>query len=175
MTTVWLDPLARRRIAHEAARFRLLETGGPLFGYGDDERLTVVAVGGPGAKARHRPLSFVPDRAAVVRAIDAVWRVGERRYRYLGSWHTHPCGRPTPSGRDRKTTREMSRDDGVRLPRPLILIQATWPTRRVARDSDLRAHHWDANRDDLIPATLVDVRDGEREWPILEIAWDELS
>ncbi len=169
MTTVWLDPNARRQIAREAARFRLVETGGPLFGFGEEERLTVVAAGGPGPKARHRPMSFVPDRGAVTEAIDFVWTEGERRYRYLGSWHTHPRGRPTPSGRDRQTAREMSEDEGVALARPLILIQSTWPTRRLVRDIDLRAHHWDRARDDLVPATLIDVRDAERDWPILEL------
>lgn len=172
MTTVWLDPVARRQIAREAARFRVVETGGPLFGFGDEERLIVMGAGGPGAKARHRPMSFVPDRAAVAWAIDHVWTAGEQRYRYLGSWHTHPRGRPTPSGRDRQTAREMSHDEGVELARPLILIQSTWPTRRLVRDSDLRAHHWDPARDDLIAATLIDVRDEERDWSILDVPWD---
>lgn len=169
MTTIWLDPDARRKIAHEAKRFRFQETGGPLFGFGDDDSLVVVAAGGPGPRARHRPVSFVPDREAVERAIDRVWAVGERRYRYVGSWHTHPRGRPTPSRRDRQTAREMSQDAGLNLPRPLIMIQSTWPGRRIVRDRDLRAHHYDPVGADLVPALVRSIPEDEREWDPIEL------
>lgn len=169
MSTLWLDPDARGKITAEAARHRFVETGGPLFGFYDDEALVVVAAGGPGPHARHRPMSFVPDRRAVGRAIDRVWELGERRYRYLGSWHTHPRGRAAPSGRDRATAREMSRDPGVNLSRPLILIQSTWPGRRVNRDSDLRAYHWDLQRSDLVRVPIRLLSEEERDWEPLEI------
>jgi integrative and conjugative element protein (TIGR02256 family) len=169
LTTIWLDPDARRKIAYEAKRFRFQETGGPLFGFGDDDSLVVVAVGGPGPRARHRPMSFVPDREAVERAIDQVWAAGERRYRYVGSWHTHPRGRPTPSRRDRQTAREMSPDAGLNLPRPLIMIQSTWPGRRIIRDRDLRAHHYDPVRADLVPALVRSIPEDERDWDPIEL------
>ena len=169
MSTVWLDPDARRTITVEALRYRFVETGGPLFGFGDDDALVIVAAGGPGRRARHRPMSFVPDRAAVERAIDYVWEAGARRYRYLGSWHTHPRGRAVPSGRDRATAREMSRDAGLNLPRPLILIQSTWPGRRVIRDSDLRAYRLDVERSDLVVAVVRPLADEQRDWQPLEL------
>ena len=50
-----------------------------IFGFGDDTSLVVIAAGGPGPRARHRPMSFVPDRHAIERAIDRIWDVGERR------------------------------------------------------------------------------------------------
>jgi integrative and conjugative element protein (TIGR02256 family) len=169
LTTVWLDPNARRKIAREAKRFRFLETGGPLFGFGDEDALVVVTAAGPGPRARHRPMSFVPDRDAVERAIDRVWELGERRYRYLGSWHTHPRGRAAPSRRDRLTAGEMSEDAGLSLPRPLILIQSTWPGRRIVRDRDLRAHYYDPLRADLVPALVRAITGAEREWDPIEL------
>ena len=153
----------------EARRFQFRETGGPLFGFGDDDALVVVAAGGPGPNARHRPMSFTPDRFAVARAIDHVWDAGEQRYRYLGSWHTHPFGRAAPSTRDTDTARGMANDADVALARPLILIQATRPGRRVIRDVDLRAHHWLPADDALIATEIRILRDEECEWPEIEL------
>lgn len=161
---MWLDLDARRKITSEATRYRFVETGGPLFGFGDEEALVVVAAGGPGPRARHRPMSFVPDRRAVEQAIDRVWEEGEQRYRYLGSWHTHPRGRAVPSHRDRATAGEMSSDQGLDLARPLILIQSTWPGRRVIRDSDLRGYRWDVRGEDLADAVICLLPDEARDW-----------
>jgi hypothetical protein len=114
-------------------------------------------------------MSFIPDRKAVERAIDYVWEAGEQRYRYLGSWHTHPRGRAVPSGRDRATAREMSRDAGLNLLRPLILIQSTWPGRRVTRDTDLRAYRFDVARRHLVDAAVHPLPEEERDWKPLEL------
>jgi hypothetical protein len=114
-------------------------------------------------------MSFSPDRDAVKRAIDYVWETGQRRYRYLGSWHTHPLGRAIPSGRDRATAREMSEDDELLLPEPLILIQSTWPGRRVVRSTDLRGYKWDGESRDLLGVPLRTLTEDERPWPLLEI------
>lgn len=159
----------RQTVARETRRFRFRETGGPLFGFGDDD-LVVIAAGGPGPNARHGPMSFVPDRAAVGRAIDQVWREGEQRYRYLGSWHSHPRGRAIPSRRDRTTARGMSEDSALLLARPLILIQATRPTRRVALDRDLRGYRWATIDNDLVGIELRDLKISDRDWPVLTIA-----
>lgn len=170
--TVWLDPNARAQIEREAARQRLVETGGPLFGFAGDGDLVVIGAGGPGPRARHRPTSFRPDREAVDRAIERAHAASKQRYRYLGSWHTHPFGRATPSGRDIATARDISRDEPVDLPQPLLLIQATLPTRRTLRDSDLRAYHWSTDLDTLLAMPLTIVRDDERQYPMLDVDWD---
>jgi integrative and conjugative element protein (TIGR02256 family) len=169
LSTIWLDPDARHKVTAEAKRFRFVETGGPLFGFGDDDALVIVAAGGPGPRARHRPMSFVPDRDAVERAIDHVWEAGERRFRYVGSWHTHPRGRAVPSGRDRLTARDMSRETRLALPRPLLLIQSTWPGRRVIRDSDLRAYRWDPGDERLVKGEVRLLNDEARDWEPLDV------
>ena len=146
---VWLDRDARAQIEREARRYRLRETGGPLFGFDDQDtdQLVVVGAGGPGPRAKHRRRLFVPDRNAVDRAIARVHQASDGRYAFLGSWHTHPLGRPLPSKIDIATAREIAGDEAADLPRPLLLIQATNPLRRTLRDRNLRAYRWE-------PATM---------------------
>jgi integrative and conjugative element protein (TIGR02256 family) len=170
--TVWLDPLARHQIEREASRRRFVETGGPLFGFEVDDDLVVIGAGGPGPNARHRPRSFRPDRDAVDRAITEVQEASERRYRYLGSWHTHPFGRAWPSGTDLAAARGISEEPEVLLPRPLVIIHATWPTRRTFRDRDLRAFRWMPPLSELIAIDLRVPREGERRHPIVDLDWD---
>jgi hypothetical protein len=63
----------------------------------------------------------------------------------------------------------MSEDAGLSLPRPLILIQSTWPGRRIVRDRDLRAHYYDPLRADLVPALVRAITGAEREWDPIEL------
>jgi integrative and conjugative element protein (TIGR02256 family) len=170
--TVWLDPVARHQIEREASHRRFVETGGPLFGFEADEDVVVIGAGGPGPNARHRPRSFRPDRDAVDRAITRVQKASERRYRYLGSWHTHPFGRARPSGTDVAAARGIGEEPEVLLPRPLVVIHATWPTRRTFRDRDLRAFRWMPPLSALVPIDLRVPREGERRHPVLDLDWD---
>jgi integrative and conjugative element protein (TIGR02256 family) len=132
MTVVWLDERAREVIRTEAKKRRFLETGGALFGYeGDDGDVVVARAFGPGRRAKHRRRSFAPDRQETARLIRRVWQDSERRYRFLGSWHTHPHGRAVPSGVDTETARDLASQDDLRLPEPVVVIQATRGVRHV--------------------------------------------
>lgn len=173
--TVWLDPLARHQIEREASRRRFVETGGPLFGFEAEDDLVVIGAAGPGRKARHRPRSFRPDREAVDRAITRVLQASERRYRYLGSWHTHPFGRARPSGTDFAATRGISEEPEVLLPRPLLIIHATWPTLRTFRDRDLRAFQWMPPLSALVAIDVRVPREAERPYPVLDLDWDAVG
>jgi integrative and conjugative element protein (TIGR02256 family) len=172
--TVWLDPAARHQIEREASRRRFVETGGPLFGFEADDDVVVIGVGGPGPNGRHRPRSFRPDRDAVDRAIACVHEASEGRYRFLGSWHTHPFGRPRPSGTDLLAARGISAEPEVVLPRPFVIIHATWPTRRTFRDRDLRAFRWEPALSGLVAIDVRIVREDERRHPVLDVDWDEV-
>jgi integrative and conjugative element protein (TIGR02256 family) len=169
--TVWLDRDARVQIEREARRYRLRETGGPLFGFDepDTDQLVIVGAGGPGPGAKHRRRLFVPDRDAVDRAIACVHQASDGRYAFLGSWHTHPLGRPLPSKTDIETAEEIARDEATDLPRPLLLIQATNPLRRTLRDRYLRAYRWDAptSRLALWPIVVVE----ELTYPLPALDW----
>jgi integrative and conjugative element protein (TIGR02256 family) len=172
--TVWLDPLARHQIEREALCRRFVETGGPLFGFESDDDVVVVGAGGPGPNARHRPRSFRPDRDAVDRAIARVHDASDRRYRFLGSWHTHPFGRARPSGTDLAAARGISEEPEVLLPRPLVIIYATWPPRRTFRDRDLRAFRWMPSLSGLVAVDVRVIREPERRHPVLDLDWDAL-
>ena len=169
--TTWLDVEARGQIEREARRYRLRETGGPLFGFDDEDtdQLVIVGAGGPGPRATHRRRVFIPDRAAVDRAIARVHEASDGRYAFLGSWHTHPLGRPAPSATDIATAREVAADPETDLPRPLVLIQATNPLRRTLRDRDLRAWRWSLLDDRLELAPLAVVR--EPTYPRVDLDW----
>lgn len=163
---VWLDGEARRQIHIEATRRRLVETGGPLFGFdGEGEDVVIVAALGPGPRAKHRPRSLIPDRQATQAAIQLVYERGQGRYRYIGSWHTHPLGSPVPSERDVRTARDISTQDDVALPRPLILIQSSRPRVRLVRIGEIVAYRWTPAQHALVPADIVIVKETERTYP----------
>jgi integrative and conjugative element protein (TIGR02256 family) len=167
---VWIAREARAQIEREARRFRLRETGGPLFGFDDEatDDVVIVGAGGPGPRAKHRRRLFIPDRSAVGRAIARVHEASTGRYAFLGSWHTHPLGRPRPSPTDVTTARDVAGDVATALPRPLVVIQATNPLRRTLRDRDLRAYRW--TPPGLVLAQLV-VLD-ELTYPPTPVDWD---
>lgn len=171
MTIVWLDVVARAQIEHESRRHRLCETGGPLFGFHEDRtaQVVIVGAGGPGPRARHRRRTFTPDRDAVDRAIARVHDASTGRYSFLGSWHTHPLGRPIPSDTDTDTAAAIATDEASTLPTPLILIHATTFLRKTLRDRDLCAYCWQPTDSTLASARLAIVR--ERTYPTISIDW----
>jgi integrative and conjugative element protein (TIGR02256 family) len=159
--TIWLDELAKAVIEEEARGRRFSETGGPIFGYtsADDEDIVAAAVFGPGPKARHRPRSLVPDRAATEETILQVHKLSKGRYRYLGSWHTHPLGRPHPSSTDISTARDIASQEEVGVPRPVLLIQATRPARRSVGMGPLLAYRWnpESERMEELPMQVIEL------------------
>lgn len=138
---LWLERSAHQVIRSEAPKRRFLETGGALFGYEGDGGVVVMQAFGPGPRAKHRPRSFVPHRETTAALIDRVWDESAGRYRFLGSWHTHPHARAVPSATDTRTAVDMAQQDDLRLSEPLLIIQAT----RGIKDVDLaelRAWRW---------------------------------
>ena len=93
------------------------------------------------------------------------------RYRYLGSWHTHPFGRASPSATDVAAARSISLEVEVRVPRPLLIIQATWPTRTTFRDRNLRAFRWQPMGSLLAKEELRRLRPEERRHPDAALDW----
>jgi integrative and conjugative element protein (TIGR02256 family) len=154
LTCVWLDDRAAAVIEHEASRRARVETGGALFGFGSGEELVIACAYGPGPRAKHRRSSFEPHRATTEALIRAVWLASDRRYRYLGSWHTHPGGAARPSGTDLLTTELVARDADVRLARPLVLIQATRLHDGSTVLAERRGWHWSSECEWLLPCEL---------------------
>jgi integrative and conjugative element protein (TIGR02256 family) len=123
---VWLTEEAISELKREADERAPLETGGLLLGYwssefGRDEVL-VQRITGPGPEAHHERACFYPDAAWQHRELADVYAASGRITTYLGDWHTHPGGRATPSGRDRKTARAIATSSAARAAQPLMLI-----------------------------------------------------
>lgn len=49
-------------------------------------------------------------------------------FQYVGEWHTHPSGSPTPSFVDRRTMFRIGCDHSYQMPRPILLIAGGTPS-----------------------------------------------
>lgn len=152
---VWIDRTARLLIEQEACRRQTVESGGALLGWADGDDVVVACAYGPGPRARHRRTTFEPHPATTDQVITAVHEASQGRCRYLGSWHSHPGGRARPSGTDLATTAAVADEPEVRLPDPLVLIQATQlDGGGQAVLGELRVWRWNPRADWLLPAEL---------------------
>jgi integrative and conjugative element protein (TIGR02256 family) len=165
--TVFLDHRAVDAVGAESRRRRLRETGGALFGFVDGAHVVVVCAYGPGPHARHRRASFEPHRPTTDAIMAAVREASTQRYRFLGSWHTHPAGAAVPSSRDTETAAEIAVEGEVLLPRPLVIIQATSPRARGARLGELAAWRWDPGAGEMVREKLESVHLGARWCPVV--------
>ncbi|MCU1676709.1 MAG: hypothetical protein JWM93_1467 [Frankiales bacterium] len=151
---VWLDESAHTTLRAHAIVRRRQETGGPLLGYQDGEDTVIACAYGPGPRARHRATTFEPHRPTTQAVIDVVAAHSDGRYRFLGSWHTHPGGSPRPSSTDLASLESIASETEVGVPRPIMLIQATRAGRHEVIAEDLRAWIWDPQEQWAMPASL---------------------
>lgn len=84
--------------------------------------VVVIAVIGPGPRARHEALGFLPDGPWQRRELAALYRDSGRRLTYLGDWHSHPRGAPLPSDLDLETAERIAASPRAQAPRPLMVI-----------------------------------------------------
>lgn len=152
--TVWLDAAARDILAEEAAKRRLLETGGPIFGYESEGDVVVTKLYGPGSGARHRRASFSCRREWIADCIEEAFSESSGHWSYVGEWHTHPLGRATPSGQDIRAVARIAAAVEVELQRPTILIQGTKLFRRRVHMDRLAAYRWDPDQKELVGQTI---------------------
>ncbi len=54
------------------------------------------------------------------RLLDRLW-TGDRTY-YLGEWHFHPAGAPSPSGIDEREMRAIAIDRNYNCPEPVLVV-----------------------------------------------------
>lgn len=164
-----LDSQARTLITTEAERRGTRETGGALFGFEDDRNTVIACAYGPGPRAKHRRASFEPHPATTQLLMDAVRDRSEARYRYLGSWHSHPGGAPSPSGRDVETTARVAGEADVLLPTPLVLIQATERRPKAHVAGELCAWRWEPGQQRLLPEPIEVIELDERFCPLVAV------
>lgn len=145
LSRCWIDETALGDLLAEAGRWRLRETGGALLGWRDGADVAIACVLGPGPGAKHRLRSFEPDGPWQVAQGRQIYTATNQMVAYLGDWHTHPFGRPTPSRQDETAARQIATDANFRAPEPLSGIVG-----RAARGhTRLVIHAWDGEA--LVP------------------------
>lgn len=87
----------RHLSAHRQLRWWQREAGGQLFARFEGAHVLVTRATGPRPTDRRARRSYHPDRIAEQREVDAFHREG---LHFVGTWHTHPEDRPTPSSID---------------------------------------------------------------------------
>ena len=90
-------------LKHQQRNGNSLEAGGQLFARFSEQSVTVSRITGPRATDRRTRYSYVPDRREEQKEIDEMHRKG---FNFVGDWHTHAEGAPTPSPSDIKTINE---------------------------------------------------------------------
>lgn len=101
------------------------ETGGMLLGYIVDEagepQAVIEMVIGPGPRAKHERTRFIPDGRWQQAELEEIYS-SPGPTTYVGDWHTHPGGGPSPSHRDARTASSIARRRRARCPHPLMAI-----------------------------------------------------
>lgn len=139
----WFRADALTDLCVEARRWRTRETGGALLGWREGDVTVVARVLGPGPNAKHGFRSFEPDAAWQNEQGQRIYAETGRTVAYLGDWHTHPLGAPSPSSQDADTARLIATDSGFRAPVPLYAILGR-SLRSIAsrRPSQLVVYEW---------------------------------
>lgn len=124
LITLWLSEAALDAIRTESQDKYPLETGGVLLGYETPRGADIVITNiiGPGPRAQHSRIAYVPDHAYQEDKIASAYRASGRTTTYLGDWHSHPDGPLRLSRTDRRTMRTIAAHENARARQPLMMI-----------------------------------------------------
>ncbi|MEW5993083.1 MAG: Mov34/MPN/PAD-1 family protein [Candidatus Zixiibacteriota bacterium] len=105
----------------ECSRRGTVETGGILAGRYDAQlRIANVAIAtAPPPDSRSGHAWFRRGTAGLQSLLEQLWRTGDY---YLGEWHYHPGGAPTPSRQDIDQMRAIASDRRYACPEPVLVI-----------------------------------------------------
>jgi len=140
---------------HTEARRRLVrETGGALLGWSDKSEVVVRRILGPGPRATHGLSHFEPDADWQGERGREIYFASGRTIAYVGDWHTHPRGAPTPSLQDNKVMATIAGDPDFRAPHPVsAIVGRSWLAAIRRRPRELVVYIWDGR--DLLPIDVV--------------------
>lgn len=96
-------------MALERSRHLPLETGGFLLGLRRGDHIEITDVTTQGSADIAGPMSFERADLSHARIAQAAWESRGRVTAIVGDWHSHPSGRPVPSGIDRKAWRTLTK------------------------------------------------------------------
>ncbi|GAA1409768.1 Mov34/MPN/PAD-1 family protein [Oerskovia paurometabola] len=99
-TVVFPRPVLQGMLDEAAAGGSTLETGGILLGHEEEgaSATHLTGAGSPGPLAVREPRFFLRDLSHARMLALLAWE--RDRSQWVGEWHTHPLGRPMPSGLD---------------------------------------------------------------------------
>lgn len=111
-----------RDIQKQVDKFYPNECGGIFVGtVTDDATATIKKMILP-KKFRSTPVYFVRVTGFINKWLNGIFKKYNGEVIYLGEWHSHPNGSPTPSGTDLKAMQEISINPDIRIQTPLLLI-----------------------------------------------------
>lgn len=84
-----------------------LEDGGILLGRYRGPHIEVLDFTRSGAKDKRRPFSFTRQDPKHQKHAIKAWGGSSQTTTFIGEWHTHPSGPPTPSGIDTESWRGL--------------------------------------------------------------------
>ena len=97
------------------------ETGGILIGrYSDDLKWAeITTITGAPAESKQTLCSFVRSTRGIITKLKRAW---QKQQYYFGEWHYHPNASPKPSALDLKTMVNLSKDEDLGCPEPILLV-----------------------------------------------------
>lgn len=101
------------------------ETGGILIGHYTDSLKTAVVERAtlPPPDSKRTRTQFYRGVVGLKELLGRLWRRSERERRYyLGEWHFHPGGAPTPSTPDSEQMQEIAESEYYHCPEAILLL-----------------------------------------------------
>ncbi len=96
----------------EISKFGIIETGGVLLGWWENETLIVSNATNAGPNAIHENFYFQADSNYIDMIIDMEYANSNGKVNYVGEWHTHPQVSPQPSKVDLNSLDEIVESSG---------------------------------------------------------------
>jgi integrative and conjugative element protein (TIGR02256 family) len=106
----------------EIAQFGVVETGGVLLGWYEEEKVVVFKATSAGPNSTHENFYFQADSNYIDMIIDMEYANSNGKINYVGEWHTHPQLTPQPSSVDLNSLDEIVESSGK--PNLLLIIGA---------------------------------------------------
>lgn len=94
------------------------------MGYWAEPDVVITDAIGPGPKAVHYKIGFLPDAQFHEMEVARIYGQSGRLSTYLGDWHTHPRGSTRLSRRDKRTLQRIACSSDARCPKPLMAVLA---------------------------------------------------
>lgn len=98
------------------------EFGGFLIGYySDDKKQLHITDHILPIKYKGTPTLFERESISTTSELQRFYAMNPQKY-YVGEWHTHPHGSPSPSITDFRAMKEISEDAEVAIKNPVLII-----------------------------------------------------